>query len=231
MNWEAVFFDFDGVILDSVDVKTKAFAKMFREYGPEVEKRVVEYHLNNGGVSRFDKFKYYYEEILNKPVNEETIKRLSKQFSNLVVGEILASPFISGAKECLESLKKNKIPCYVVSATPHEEINLIAEKRDLKKYFKEVHGSPRKKWEICREIKNRKDYDPLNCLFVGDAMSDYEAARRNGIRFLGIVKDDKASPFPDDTPVSSVVTVGFPALPSFARMPLRNGGEPHSNDS
>ena len=40
-RWEAVFFDFDGVILDSVDVKTQAFADMFRQYGPEVERAVV----------------------------------------------------------------------------------------------------------------------------------------------------------------------------------------------
>lgn len=207
MNWEAIFFDFDGVILDSVDVKTKAFAKMFREYGPEVEKKVVEYHLNNGGVSRFDKFRYYYEEILNKPVNEEIIKSLSQQFSNLVMEGVLASPFMPGAKECLEKLRRKGSPCYIVSATPHEEINLIVERRGLKRYFKEIHGSPRKKWEICRDIINRKNYNPQNCLFVGDTMSDYEAACKNCCCFLGIVGDGKISPFPEGTSVSSVVTL------------------------
>lgn len=212
MNWEAVIFDFDGVILDSVDVKTKAFAKMFREYGPEVEKRVVEYHLANSGVSRFDKFRYYYEIILNKPVNEEIIKRLSKQFSNLVVDGILASPFIPGAKESLENLKKKEIPCYVVSATPYDEINLIVEKKELKRYFKEVHGSPRKKWEICREIITKQNYNPQNCLFIGDATSDYEAAQKNGICFLGIVCNGEISPFSDGTSLSSVVSLEYSCL-------------------
>jgi HAD superfamily hydrolase (TIGR01549 family) len=209
MSWEAIFFDFDGVILDSVAVKTKAFAKMFRQYGPEVEKSVVEYHLNNGGVSRFDKFRYYYEEILKKPINEEIIGNLSKQFSSIVVDEILASPFMPGAKEILENLKKKGVPCYIVSATPHEEINLIVEKKKLKGYFKEIHGSPRKKGELCREIINREKYNPQNCLFVGDAMSDYNAARENGICFMGIVLDGEISPFPDDTPVSSMMSENF----------------------
>lgn len=207
MNWEAVFFDFDGVILDSVDVKTKAFAKMFRKYGTEVEKRVVEYHLNNGGVSRFDKFRYYYKKILNKPVNEEIIKTLSEQFSNLVMDGVLASPFMPGAKECLENLRRKETPCYIVSATPHEEINLILEKKELKGYIKEVHGSPRKKWEICQEIINRKNYNSQNCLFIGDAISDYEAAQKNGVCFLGIVKIKENSVFPDGIPVSSTVTL------------------------
>ncbi len=57
MKWQVVFFDFDGVILDSVDVKTKAFAKMFRHYGPEVEQVVVDYHLANGGVSQVQKIR------------------------------------------------------------------------------------------------------------------------------------------------------------------------------
>ena len=213
MNWEVVFFDFDGVILDSVDVKTKAFAKMFRKYGPEVEKNVVEYHLNNGGVSRFDKFRYYYEEILKTPVNEETIKSLSEQFSYLVVDGVLASQFISGAKESLKVLNKNSIPAYIVSGTPDNEIKLIIKKKGLNKYFKEVHGSPRKKWEICQEIINRENYNPQNCLFVGDAMSDYNAARKNAICFLGIVENGKASPFPDGTIVSSVVTLKCSGLP------------------
>jgi len=212
VNWEAVFFDFDGVILDSVDVKTKAFAKMFREYGLEVERKVVEYHLNNGGVSRFDKFRYYYDEILNKPINKETIKRLSEEFSDLVVDGVLASPFMPCAKETLEVLRKNNISAYIVSGTPDNEIKLIVDRKGLNNFFKEVYGSPRKKWEICQEIITKENYNPQNCLFIGDAMSDYEAAQKNSIHFLGITKADEGSPFPDGTAVSSVVTLEFPGL-------------------
>lgn len=209
MKWEAVFFDFDGVILDSVDVKTKAFAKMFREYGPEVEKKVVKYHLANGGVSRFDKFRYYYEEIFNKPITEEIIKTLSAQFSDLVVEGVLASPFISGAKESLGLLKKNNIPAYIISGTPDNEMKSIVDRKGLNTYFKEVHGSPKKKQEICLEIIDREHYDPKNCLFIGDALSDYEAAKKNGICFLGIVRDGEISPFPERTPISPTVSVEF----------------------
>ncbi len=38
-NYQAVFFDFDGAILDSVNVKTNAFATMFRPYCKNVEGR------------------------------------------------------------------------------------------------------------------------------------------------------------------------------------------------
>ena len=44
-----IAFDFDGVLVESVDVKTKAYARLFEEYGEGVVSRVVDYHLTNGG--------------------------------------------------------------------------------------------------------------------------------------------------------------------------------------
>ncbi|MEE9509964.1 MAG: HAD hydrolase-like protein [Candidatus Bathyarchaeia archaeon] len=55
MKYQAFFFDFDGVLADSVEVKTRAFAKLFESYGPEIQARVVEHHRKNGGMTRKDK--------------------------------------------------------------------------------------------------------------------------------------------------------------------------------
>lgn len=206
MKWQAVFFDFDGVILDSVNVKTKAFEKMFEPYGPEVQKKVVQYHLENGGVSRFDKFRYYYENILKSSIEELEIQKLSQEFSDLVVNEVIDSNFIEGAYETLEKLAQASIPAYVVSGTPHDEINLIVKRKKLDHFFIEVHGSPRKKWEISQDLLDRKGYDPLNCIFIGDSFSDYQAAQKTGMQFLGIVPEGSSSPFPKDTKVSDKVS-------------------------
>ena len=200
-KYQAVFFDFDGVILDSVDVKTRAFETMFEVYGPEVQQQVVQYHLSNGGVSRFDKFRYYYENILNIKINEHEVQDLSKKFAELVVRGVIDSPFIKGAYETLNLLKERSIPSFVVSGTPHDEINFIVKEKGLSDYFEEVHGSPRKKWEINLEIIERRGYNPVKCIFIGDAMSDYEAARKTGMQFLGIVPNESNSPFPKGTRV------------------------------
>ena len=53
---KAIIFDFDGVLVESLDIKTRAFAKLFGPEGPDMAKRVVDYHLQNGGVSRYEKF-------------------------------------------------------------------------------------------------------------------------------------------------------------------------------
>ena len=40
-----VFWDFDGVIKDSVDVKTQAFMELFDIHGSNVVQKVVTHHL------------------------------------------------------------------------------------------------------------------------------------------------------------------------------------------
>lgn len=191
MRYQAVFFDFDGVILDSVNVKTDAFASMFRKYGPEVEKAVVDYHLAHGGVSRFEKFKYYYEKLLKKTINDKELDRLGCQFNELVLEKVLASPFIPGALETLKELKEKSIPAFVVSGTPDVELKSIVEKRKLSSYFLEVHGSPITKDIIITDILNRHELVAPECLFVGDAITDYEAAMICHMDFIGIVPNFK----------------------------------------
>lgn len=209
MRYEAVFFDFDGVILDSVDVKTKAFAEMFKKFGPAVQQQVVDYHFANGGVSRFDKFRYFYKTFLNKHIDEATVKSFSDEFSKLVVNKVLACDFIEGAMETLIKLKEHNIPAYVVSGTPDFELKGIIEKKRLNYYFNEVHGSPRKKDIITRDILTRQKHLAKKCLFIGDSLSDHNAAIKNKMLFLGIVPERIKSIFPNGTRISAIVDINI----------------------
>ena len=55
MKYKSIIFDFDGVIIDSNRVKDKAFYSIFYDYGEHIASYSLEYHLENRGVSRFDK--------------------------------------------------------------------------------------------------------------------------------------------------------------------------------
>jgi beta-phosphoglucomutase-like phosphatase (HAD superfamily) len=102
---QAIFFDFDGVLADSVDVKTRAFEKLFKPYGQKIVDRVIEHHFNNGGMTRTDKFKHYYNTFLGKELNEITLKTLCSKFSELVVDDVVASPEIPGASTSISHVK------------------------------------------------------------------------------------------------------------------------------
>lgn len=206
---DMVFFDFDGVILDSVSIKTRAFGELFAHYGESVRRRVVDYHLSHGGVSRFEKFKYYYREILNQEVNEEILGELGARFTELTLEMVLAAPFIDGAEATLEALMDAGVPAVVCSGTPQGELERIVEARNLGGYFVEVHGSPRKKPEIVADVCARYNLNPADCLFIGDALTDLKAARIAGMPFLGVDGEDSAD-FPEGTSV--VETLSLDAL-------------------
>lgn len=209
MKLQAVFWDFDGVVLDSVEVKTRAFARMFSAYGPEIEKAVVDYHLVHGGISRFEKFRYYYNQLLNKSISEEEIHKLGVEFSGLVLEEVLAAPFIPGAFFSLNKLLEKGVPAYVVSGTPEVEVRHIVQMRQLSKYFIEVHGSPRTKKEILSDILCRQKYEARRCLFLGDAMTDYDSANDAGVPFIGIIANSQQSCFPEGTNVMRKVDLSI----------------------
>ena len=49
-----IFFDFDGVILDSVDCKTQAFEKMYSKYGNDIAKKVKKPKMPKDSLKRID---------------------------------------------------------------------------------------------------------------------------------------------------------------------------------
>ena len=195
----AIIFDFDGVILDSVDIKTKAFARLFEEHGPDVQRQVVEHHLAHGGVSRFRKFAHIYENILHRPMPEGESERLGGRFSELVFDEVVKAAWIPGAPEFLAQ-NHTRYRCFVASGTPQEELERIVRLRDLEKYFAGVFGTPPTKEEITRAIFAKEGLRNSEALFVGDALTDFNAAKACGVRFVGIASGG-ANPFPEGTTV------------------------------
>ena len=180
-----VAFDFDGVILESADIKTTAFARLFEDCPDDVD-RIVQYHLDNAGVSRFEKFRVIYRDMLGLPLTDDEEQRLGERFSALVLSEVLRCPFVGGARELLEK-RASELPLFVVSGTPEEELRHIVEQRGLTGHFTAVYGTPAKKAEILARVAAEQELDPAEILFVGDAMTDLEGARAAGTRFVGRV--------------------------------------------
>ncbi len=202
---QAVFFDFDGVIADSVAVKVKAFATLFAPYGPTVQEEVVRYHLENGGIPRVDKIRHCHQTFVGRPIDEEQLNLRVRAFAELVRDEVVAAPYIPGALSTLHHLRQQATPCFVVSATPDEEMRDIVHRKELTAFFTEVHGSPRAKTEIIRDVLARHRFPPEHCLFIGDALADYRAAINTGLHFLGIVPQGACSIFPPSVPTSPTV--------------------------
>ena len=208
-SWQAVFFDFDGVIADSTQVKVRAFAALFASSGAAIQETVVRYHLDNGGMPRQEKLRHCFTALAGKSLTEAELEQAGRTFSDLVLEEVVAAPLIAGARTTLERLKQVGIPAFVVSGTPGAEMRLIVARKGLAPLFTEVHGSPQAKPAIVADILGRHGFSPGRCLFVGDAMADYRAAKTHALHFLGIVPAGKNSIFPAHIPISSRLTLDW----------------------
>jgi len=197
MTLQAIVFDFDGVIVESVDIKTRAFRELFAEY-PEYVERIAQFHLDHVGVSRFEKFRMIYRDFLKKSLSEDESNRLGERFSKLVYDKILKCPLVAGVEELLLSLSKS-YPLYVVSATPQDEVRSILKARAMEKYFQEIYGNPPTiKADAIRKIIDLHECNPRVVLLIGDGIHDYQAAKATGARFVGRLRDGN-NPFANVT--------------------------------
>ena len=191
---KSILFDFDGVLVESVDIKTKAFAALFADRGQDIVRQVVQYHLDHGGVSRYEKIKYYYQNILQEELSGGKLQELCNRFSEYVLCEVVAAPWVRGAEEFLQA-NSDKYVLFVVSGTPEAEMKQIVQARGMIKYFKAIHGSPVVKTQLVASILEANQLPVREVVLVGDAPSDLEAARKNGIRFIGRIKPGIKIPF------------------------------------
>ena len=182
MKKKYLLFDFDGVLAESVDIKTEAFRKMYLSHGDEFAQRVVDFHEANGGVSRYEKFKIINGEWLGEEITPQKIEELAEIFSNLVVEGVVNAPEVPGAKEFLDA--SSQYVKFIITGTPTIEIKPILKMRGMDHYFKEAFGSPEKKGYWVQHILKTENIRPDECVFIGDALADYNAAIDNNIDFI-----------------------------------------------
>lgn len=198
----AVFFDFDGVIVDSVNIKTDAFRKLYEPYGDVISAQIVEHHLSHGGMTRNQKISHYHQHFLGQTLDPEETENLAAQFGNLVEEAVTKCPMIRGASECLAAFE-GVIPLFVVSATPVGELVRIVKRRKLINFFESVHGAPNTKTEILRSLLKTHMLRSDECVMVGDSMEDYNAAQKTGIQFVGVDSGQRTAIFPKGSKIIS----------------------------
>jgi phosphoglycolate phosphatase-like HAD superfamily hydrolase len=196
---DAVFFDFDGVLADSVDVKTRAFCALYAPHGEDVVASVRAYHLAHGGISRFEKFRHWQRNLVCGQDDEATINDLADRFAAEVKKQVTMAPEIAGAGAALQALH-GRCTLFIVSGTPEEELVDIVKDRGLARFFSAIRGAPARKEVILRDLMRGHGLAASRCVMVGDAMTDHDAALSVGMPFVGIAADG-CGPFPPGTRV------------------------------
>jgi HAD superfamily hydrolase (TIGR01549 family) len=179
---KVVFWDFDGVIKDSVEVKSAAFESLFSDYGALVSNRVRNHHENNGGISRFEKIPLYLS-WSNEVITDEKIQEFCNRFSLLVKQSVIDSPWIDGFLKFFEYYYKSK-KYILVTATPVEEIEEILQSLHIRHFFYKIYGAPNTKSDAINETLRGLKIKPKHAIMLGDSESDYKAAKDNNVIFF-----------------------------------------------
>lgn len=184
-KYKYILWDFDGVIINSNPARVLGFKKVLEGFPSHQVEKFLEFHEQNGGLSRYVKFRYLYEVILGQKVEEEQIQYLANEFS-FIMKEILINPNLL-IKDSVSYIRNNFLdtPMHIVSGSDQNELRFLCEKLGISSYFKSISGSPTPKIQLVKNLIEKEIIDPkLTCL-IGDAGNDYDAARESNIHFYG----------------------------------------------
>jgi len=180
-----IIFDFDGVILDSVPVKTEAFRQLFSNFPLDLVNQFVLYHEENGGISRYAKIQYFFENLLNQNVPNQLILEYANKYSLLTKEELANPKYI--IDDTFDFIKRNykQYKMHIASGADENDLKYICENLNLTPYFLSIHGSPQVKNKIVHSILVNNVYLNDETVLIGDSINDYEAAYKNNIAFYG----------------------------------------------
>jgi len=179
---KCIFWDFDGVIKDSVEVKTRAFEQLFQSFGVDIAKRVRGHHEAHGGMSRFEKIPRYLE-WAGELAAPERVEEYCRRFAMLTLQGVIDAPWVPGVEAILRNHPLHQ-SFVLVTATPQEDIEEILTALNLRACFIDVFGAPVSKKEAIHRTLAALQLASYQCLMIGDAKADWDAARANEVPFL-----------------------------------------------
>ena len=184
-NYKVIFWDFDGVIINSNSIRDIGFEKVLSNYPKDKVLQLLNYHRENGGLSRYTKFRYFFENILFEPFSSEKINLLAKEFSTIMLCLLIDSNLLIDETLDFIELNGSKFEMHITSGSDQNELRFLCKHFGIDSNFKSILGSPTDKKTNIGTIIKLNNYRRDECLLIGDSINDYHAAIENGIDFFG----------------------------------------------
>jgi len=180
MNFEAIIFDMDGLLVDSeviwLEVETMMIKERGHEYTDEVRQNVI-------GL-RLDEFMTYLRDHYQFPETVEALTaELIERFIALVPTKVVPQP---GASEIIDYVIRNDIPRAIASSSPQVIIDAIVETMGWMDTFdvrcsadNEARGKPAP--DVYLRAAEKLGVDPTKCLALEDSPNGSRAAVAAGM--------------------------------------------------
>jgi HAD superfamily hydrolase (TIGR01549 family) len=184
MKYRHLIFDFDGVLVESNNIRSEGFRLLFKSYPENQVREVMSYIIANGGESRYKKIRYFFNTIRNEAISNNELQSFAENYSKLTKQKVIDGEPVKGAFDFL-SAHHSQYDMAIVSSSDQEELREICKALKIDYFFLEILGSPATKISNISGLLSRKRWNRKSCLLVGDSTVDLEAAKANGIGFIG----------------------------------------------
>jgi phosphoglycolate phosphatase-like HAD superfamily hydrolase len=197
-RFDCVIYDFDGVVLDTAQLKVDAFCQVYQQEDPDLVEAVRTFADNNGGMSRYEKFRHFEVSVFGRLGDPAAIDALCASYGRFVDDGVSKAAYINGAPECFAAIGP-LAEQHIVSAAPENDVLTALRERDILHHFQSVSGAPKAKLIAFERILASSQLDARRVLAIGDSLAEYSAATQLGMPFLAIVGPDVKDRFPPET--------------------------------
>tara|TARA_A100001035_G_C27697801_1_gene460989 strand:- start:140 stop:790 length:651 start_codon:yes stop_codon:yes gene_type:complete len=175
INCQKIFFDFDGVIVDSNKFKEKAITESIKELNLKKDyiEDAISYFNTHAGVGRKRKLLKFFNINYTEKILEIYSKKCIKYFSQ-------ASPTL-GLLNFIKALNKfhPSVKLYILSGGNLEEINCFLKSNNMENlFFKILFDNFSKSQHLINEEADKND------IFFGDSKGDLNTARKHSLCFI-----------------------------------------------
>jgi HAD superfamily hydrolase (TIGR01509 family) len=185
---EAIIFDIDGTLLDSVDLHAQAWQEAFRKFGHDIPFEDIRRQIGKGG-----------DQLLPVFLSEEEIKQIGDELSDYR-GRLFKEKYLSkvkpfpGVRALFEKIKAHRQQIALASSAKGDELKdfeRIANIEDLVEVETSSADAERSKPhpDIFEAALDRlgKKVSREQAIVVGDSPHDAEAAKRAHLRTVGVL--------------------------------------------
>ncbi len=183
-DYKNIIWDFDGVIIDSSEIRIFAFREMLKDYPLDKVNKLIDFHKTNDGLSRYVKIDYFFSDIINQNIDNKKRSSLLREFGNICSEKLNNRKLL--IKETLKFININysQKKFHIASGSDNEELNRLCQSLGLNNFFNSINGSPEAKKNIVGRIILENNYVPEETCLIGDSVNDYDAAVFNKIQFF-----------------------------------------------
>ncbi len=184
-----VFFDCDGVLLDSNRIKIDAIAHALRDFPASGIAACLDAFKAAFGRGRREHFETFHAILstscgLSLGDRESFVAERAALYADHLARTYPNAPAAFGAKALLALLADAGIPAHVVTGGVAQEAERALANAGLRSGIGTIHGTPMPKAEAMVQILAENNLQPEQAIMFGDARADRDAARETGCPFV-----------------------------------------------